>query len=598
MKTIIFTGKFLSHKSDSLLALFFICMLGAQPTFSQSLEKMTPGMIASMSKSLDNSTITAWVFFKDKGNDPAEKLADTEAHLSKKNRDRRMRNQKRNNLVDAFDLPVQQGYVRQVSEKVSKIRQRSRWLNAVSVEATTAELHTLSQLDCVMKIDIVRAGRRRPVPSATTTLPPRAKTSLIPHALDYGSSLTQNQMMKVPELHDMGYNGSGVLICVMDAGFNILEHEALDHLNIVATWDFVNNDSNVDDESGQMGTGDHGSWTLSTMAGFAEGNLVGPAYGASFLLAKSENTDSEKHIEEDNWVAAAEWADSLGADIISSSLGYRDDFSDGPDYTWEDMDGKTTIVTIGAEIAASRGILVVNSASNSGSAQPGQNTLGAPSDGPNVLCVGAVDATGLRAGFSSVGPAADGRIKPDVMAMGMAVTTVSTGKTNAYLQVLNGTSFSCPLVAGASALLLQANPGLSNSDIINALRNSGDRADAPDNFYGWGIIDAVAALNVAGVNSASSEISAFTLYPAYPNPFNPRTVISYDLSKASQVALKIFNTLGQEVQTLVDSRQAAGTHSKAWNGRNNLGQLVSSGVYFYRLSTGERVESRPVLFLR
>jgi subtilisin family serine protease len=280
---------------------------------------------------------------------------------------------------------------------------------------------------------------------------------------------------------------------MLDTGFKNFTHQALDHLDIQATWDFVNDDPNVFDEDGQMGIGNHGTQTLGTIGGFYPGELIGPAYGASYILGKTENTEWERHIEEDHWVAGAEWADTLGADIISSSLGYRYEFTHGEEnYTSEDMDGETAIVTQGANIAASRGILIVNSAGNEGPALPGENTIIAPADSPNVLAAGAVLPSGLRVDFSSVGPTADGRIKPDVMAQGYYVYTVEIGGQSIYDSV-DGTSFACPLVAGVSALILEINPTWTNYDIMKAIKSTADNFSSPDNEYGYGIVDAYGA---------------------------------------------------------------------------------------------------------
>jgi len=222
--------------------------------------------------------------------------------------------------------------------------------------------------------------------------------------------------------------------------------------------------------------------------GLQEGQLIGPAFGADFILAKTENTDSETPVEEDNWAAAAEWAESLGADVISSSLGYLEYDSPFPSYTFRDMNGQTALSTRAAEMAAERGVVVVNSAGNSGF-DNAHNTLGAPADGAHVLAIGAVDPRGARASFSSVGPSADGRIKPDFAAQGVSVKVASPGTVSAY-GTANGTSFSCPLTAGVVALLLQVNPAASPDDVAGVLRATASRAGIPDNLLGWGIINA------------------------------------------------------------------------------------------------------------
>lgn len=476
-----------------LLFGFVILLLLQSSLFSQGSSKLSVSLQKQISERKASSDYLVWVFFTDKGSNLEEKLILAEHNLTTKAKNRRLKDQSKKSLVDFYDIPVNPEYIRDISSHIIKFRHKSRWLNAISAQVNRRQLDEIQALPYVKKIDVVHFSK---VPELEYSQVPdnyKNEANKGKYDLDYGASITQVEQINVPVVHDMGINGAGVLICMLDAGFNNLEHEALTHLNIIAQWDFVNNDGNVDDE-GDMGTGNHGTNTLSTIAGFSEGNLIGPAYGADFILGKTENTEWERHIEEDAWVAGAEWADDLGADIISSSLGYRDGFTNGEaNYTWEDMDGNTAIVTIGADIAASRGILVVNSAGNSGSASYPQNTLGAPSDGDSVLAVGAVYSNGSRTSFSSMGPSADGRMKPDVMAMGSGVVVASTYSTNGY-STSSGTSFSCPLTAGVAALVLQANPEATNMQVIEALHNTADRADNPDYEYGYGIISAYDAI--------------------------------------------------------------------------------------------------------
>jgi subtilisin family serine protease len=260
------------------------------------------------------------------------------------------------------------------------------------------------------------------------------------------------------------------------------------------------------------------------------------------------------------------------------------------------MNGGTAIVTIGADIAASRGILVVNSAGNNGLVTAPSNTLIAPSDGDSVLCVGAVDASGVRAGFSSVGPTADSRIKPDVMAMGVSVRVASQSGTTTYF-TNNGTSFSCPLVAGAAALILEANPSATSVEIIDALRQTASQSTAPDRLMGWGIIDAAAASAVISTGmEPPPPATRVVLHPAYPNPFNPTTTIPYELVTRVHVTLTIYNVRGALVSRLVDETQDPGAiKSVVWNGTNRFGAPVASGMYVYRLTAGDVVQSRKVV---
>jgi subtilisin family serine protease len=317
-----------------------------------------------------------------------------------------------------------------------------------------------------------------------------ARTSAVGE-LDYGDSLGQLQQIQVPALHAQGLDGSGVVVAVFDAGFDNLGHEAFATTQVLAWHDFVNGDDDVANGA-DHGEGSHGTNTLSVLGGYRPGQLVGPAYRASFLLAKTENTDSETPVEEDNWAAAAEWAEALGADVISTSLGYLGYDAPFTSLTWADMNGRTAISTLAAEKAAERGVVVVVSAGNEGY-DAGHNTLGAPADGLRVLTAGAVDATGVRTSFSSVGPTSDLRIKPDVAAQGSGVLAAGSYGPASYVRV-SGTSFSCPLTAGAVALLLQAHPGYTVDQVLSVMRSTASQAAQPDNLLGWGIVNAAAAV--------------------------------------------------------------------------------------------------------
>jgi serine protease AprX len=259
------------------------------------------------------------------------------------------------------------------------------------------------------------------------------------------------------------------------------------------------------------------------------------------------------------------------------------------------MDGNTAVSTIGADIAASRGILVVNSAGNEGSAIPPQNTLIAPSDGDSVCAVGAVSSSGNRASFSSMGPTADGRTKPDVMARGVGTACASPYNPTGYTSA-SGTSLSCPLVAGAAALVLQVNPTWTNMEILEALRNTADNASSPSNSYGWGVIntyDAAFYSPPTGVEGEKPLLSNFELYPAYPNPFNPTTNIRFNLPTSGRVNLAVYNNLGQKVATLSNGFLEAGEHRLVWNASG-----FASGVYYVMLKASEGQKIRKLLLLK
>lgn len=575
-------------------AVVLAAIVGMAP--AQAPSKVSPRLEAAVRASAPSEPVRAWVYFADKGEAGVFRREEAERAFTNRARVRRARN---GVVVDRHDLPVARDYVSEIGHSGARIRHVSRWLNAVSVEIDADALATLASLSFVRRLDSVRAYRE-PLPDVMEMPQPASplrenSTSV----LDYGPSLTQNSLIDVPALHDQGYSGDGVMIAMLDAGFNNLEHEALVNIDILVTHDFVNGDSVVSDQVGQAGSGNHGTYTLSAIGGYQPGALVGPAYGATYILAKTENTDWERHVEEDDWIAGAEWADSIGADIISSSLGYSTGFTGGdPSYTWADMDGNTTIVAIGADMAASRGILVVNSAGNGGFVALPANTLGSPADGDSVLAIGSVNSSGVRASSSSVGPSADGRIKPDVMAMGVSVVAASPSIPTGYVTV-SGTSLSCPLVAGAAALLLEVRPWATHIEIMDALRQTASQAGAPNREYGWGIIDAsAAAAEILSDVRGGPALSSVVLHPAFPNPFNPTTTIRYEIVTRTRVNLSIFDVRGALVATLVDEVRAPGSGSFVWNAKDRRGNALASGVYLCRLIAGGEQQSRKLVLLK
>ena len=558
----------------------------------------SPALKRAAAAVLANGTVPTWVFLAPKPNTTPDALRAAEAALTPHARARRERNLGAGHLVDAYDLPVDPTALAAVRGTGAHIRGVSKWLNAVSVDATPQQITALNALNTVTRLDLVHSEKSPELQPETPSMP-RTMTQAPAQKLsyDYGSSFFQNLLIDVPAMHDLGYHGQGVIIAVLDTGFNNFGHEAFTSLSVLATYDFVNNDTNVSDQSGQMGSGFHGTLVLGTIAGFKPGELIGPAFGATYLLAKTENTTWERHIEEDAWIRAAEWADSIGADIISSSLVYLNGFTNGETgYTWQDMDGATAIITVGADLAASRGMLLVNAAGNNGFVSDPQNSLGAPADGDLVLTVGATDNQGTRAGYSSVGNTTDNRIKPDVMAMGTSVYTVDPNSP--YYTQTSGTSLATPLVAGAAALVLQARPHASNLVLMNALRNTATNHAAPNRTYGWGVIDALQARNAIPTGVGDMPGVAHASLVAYPNPFNPATTINYDVAEAGRVTIVAYDATGSRVATLVDENQTAGPHSFRWNAADNRGQTLASGVYMLSLTGHHSQVSRKVVLLK
>ena len=439
-----------------------------------------------------------WIFFDKKEEISLKKLnenlGDMENLLSERAIKRRKKVRVDDRIIDETDLPVKVEYVNYLSSMDIKIVNTSKWLNGVSAHLDDKEKEKVKNLPFVREVKPVLSYIREPIPADMIEL---FKTpSKYDHNYDYGFSFTQNNIINVPAVHDLGIVGRNILIGMLDTGFN-RNHECLEEVKVLCEWDFINQDNytgnEMDDPPGQE---NHGTQTLATIGGFYEGKLIGPAFGSTFALAKTELKNTESVVEEDNWVRGIEWFDSIGVDIVSSSLGYANDFIDKEDYTFSDLDGKTAITTIAAEMAVKKGMVVINSVGNE------RNTLWghiiSPADGENVIAVGAVGANSQITYFSSPGPTADGRIKPDVVAMGQNIWVPKFDNYDIvfdeYWGYALGTSFSCPITSGAAALVLSAHPDLTPAEVREAFIKTADRANNPDNDYGYGLIDAYKAV--------------------------------------------------------------------------------------------------------
>lgn len=477
------------------------------------------------------------------------------------------------------DLPVNPAYVQAVATTGAQILGRSKWLNAVAVSISDpAQLIAIQQLAFVLGSEPVN----RPIPASVEEkfeepfdVSFSNRNASMP--LDYGASYNQINMIGLDALHGQGFMGQGMLIAVLDAGFpgtdQIPQFDTLrQNGRILGTWDFVDNTAWVYANNG------HGTNTLSCMASYSPGQLVGTAPLASYLLLRTEYAPTETPIEEFFWVCGAEYADSAGADIISSSLGYTE--YDNPVYShaWADLDGQTSTITRGAEIAASKGILVVNSAGNSGSSS--WQKIGMPADGEHVLSIGAVDAGGGRASFSSKGLTADGRIKPDVCAQGLGAMIASTGGN---VQGANGTSFSCPIIAGAAACLWQTQPNMTPLEVSDAIRSSSSQFASPDSLLGYGIPNFSAAhliLNGRSVPSASES----GILSVFPNPSADGAFLRFYSADTQQLSLRLINMLGEEV-----GAQSFFAYAKSYQDVRLQGfEQLAPGVYWITLVSGTR----------
>ncbi len=494
-------------------------------------------------------------------------------------------------------------------------------------------------------------------------------------------------MSDIPVVHSEGITGKGVIIGILDNGFHWRSHESLASRKVIAEHNFVFHDSSTAWQPGDAtDSGIHGTWVFSILGGYKDGSIIGAAYNASFVLAKTEDDRSESRVEEDNYAAALQWMDSLGVDVTSSSLGYNIFDTASTSYTYQDLNGSTTISAKALSLAFQRGILTFTAAGNEGDTQ--WYYIDTPADAFNVFAVGAVNTNNQVAPFSSHGPTADNRIKPDVVADGVNVygadvDTANGGGYNKYFSE-SGTSAATPIASGIGALLLSAFPYLSNVQARQIILETSDNYNNPNNDIGYGLISAEKAIaypnisdtsgvfginkiffpangiksntaliyysagttnftpapleydgslryyfripqalngqiinfyytysdtlgnivrepatNYYSLNSNSVDVvidniphpsnSVKVLSASYPNPLTTKTSfakINFIAPATGNAKLVVYNILGQKVRTLFSGVALAGVNTVTWNGRNESGDMCSSGVYFYRLNIG------------
>ena len=429
-----------------------------------------------------------FVKFTDK-NDSPYSISNPEEFLSQKAIDRR--NAHSIDIVEN-DLPVNPQYLESVQNTGVTMLNSTKWFNGVTIYTT--DQGALDIINAFNFVESVEKGGNSNVDQekniekpffaneSMTQIPDAGlyKSLTSGNSYDYGAAANQIQMLNGDVLHDMGFDGEGMTIAILDAGFlNVDNLSAFDSLwingQILGSKDFAN-PVNPD----IFGSHSHGCSVLSTIGANLPGDMVGTAPQADFWLLRSEDGATEYLIEEYNWISAAEFADSVGADIINSSLGYTTFDDPSQDHTYEDMDGNTTPITIGADIAASKGMIVVNSAGNAGGSS--WQYIGAPADGDSVFSIGAVNGSGSYASFSSTGPTADGRIKPNVVAQGQGTAVISA--YSGEVSFGSGTSFSSPITAGMVACLWQASPNNRNTEIMEAIMSAGSLAENPTNQLG------------------------------------------------------------------------------------------------------------------
>lgn len=515
-----------------------------------------------------------FIRFTDKNQTPYS-VGSPQQFLSQRAIDRRL---KQNIAITTEDLPVDPVYVSGVSALGATVFGRSKWFNGITVECDSSVLSQILQLPYVQAASNVFRVAAPVNDKFSRVAAPVASHS--PYSvINYGRAFNQIHLMNGEYLHEQGAKGEGILIAVLDAGFyRTDQHPAFTSVmnsnRILAVRDFVENDSAVFDQ------GTHGTSVLSCIGANIPGTIVGTAPGASFLLLRSEDEFSENIVEEYNWNAAAEYADSAGADIITSSLGYTEYDNPAMNHMYSDMDGDHCPVTIAADIAASKGMLVINSAGNSGNSQ--WHYIGAPADGDSVLAVGAVDSLGHFASFSSWGPAFDGAVKPNVAAKGKLSTVANPNDPFGGISQSNGTSFACPILAGSAACLWQMFPDLSAWTIKTTIEKSANYYSAPNDSLGYGIPDFRLAYNLLKYGALPAEDSPVSIYPS---PFDDHLSMQFFSATTQDLQIDIFNSIGQSVYSQI--HKADGGYYN--NYTLNFAEGLQPGIYIVRVKS-EREE--------
>lgn len=410
-------------------------------------------------------------------------LKKPEKYLSAKAIERR---RKQNLPIDSTDLPVCRKYIDEIRKQGVKIVVTGKWDNFVTVSCNdTTLIDRIAALPFVLSTEKVWISPGAGKPSMATERDSVLNQPTIHSDSIYGRAITQIQMSNGDKLHEAGFKGQGMTIAVIDAGFhNVDKITAMQNIRILGTKDFVNQQADIFAESS------HGMSVLSCIGMNRPDIMTGTAPEASFWLLRSEDEYSEHLVEQDYWSAAVEFADSVGVDVINTSLGYYSFDDKSKNYKYRDLDGRHALMSRQASHIADKGIILVCSAGNSGAGS--WKKITPPGDADNVLTVGAIDKRAVLATFSSVGNTADHRVKPDVVAVGVGSDVIRTDGNQGRA---NGTSFSSPIMCGMVTCLWQACPTLTAKEVIELVRRSGDRAGFPDNIYGYGVPDMWKAYN-------------------------------------------------------------------------------------------------------
>ena len=525
--------------------------------------------VQNFEKGKRGSQYRIWVYFKDK-------VESSHIEVAPKTHERRLKHSTKNNF-DWYDLKVSSNYIKAIKDLGLNIENESRWLNAISITCTESYIDTILSFSFVRKVEPVIGFKKKLFELKNND--PESRD------FDYGEGLSQIAQINIHELHNQGFTGEGVRVLILDTGFD-LSHNAFSHLNVVAQRDFINNDdqtANQSENEHNINQDSHGTAILSIIGSYAPENLIGSAFNAEFLLAKTEDVSQEWEQEEDDYVAGLEWGEANGAEISSSSLGYADW------YEQADFDGNTAITTNAIDIAVSLGVVCVTAVGN--------GYMVAPADADSVISVGAVHDNGVIASFSTRGPTADGRIKPEVCAQGVGVRITSANNNSQFANIYSGTSASTPLVAGGAALIKQARPSWSPMQIREAIMMSASMADNINNDYGYGIMNASAAVNYwveSGNGYENQEPNNFGILKTYPNPFNPSLNIDISLHDQSLDKIEIFSYNGEFINTIWEKKYDISVMNFKW-----YPQSLSSGVYFIRLKlSNDQTKMQKVTYIK
>jgi serine protease AprX len=503
------------------------------------------------------------VFFKDKAGTPFTVAAPTE-FLSLQAIERRV---EQGISISQDDLPVNEKYVQGVQGVGANTFFRTKWMNGVLVQCDASLIPAIQSLTYVDRVEFVAPNDRLTAGRKRTEL----KTKDLKTA---SSTQAQLHMIGLDEMHATGNRGEDIVIGIFDGGFQGVNTGAPfqhifneNRINLAVSKDFVTNSDDV------FQFDEHGTEVFSVIAAYQDGFFTGGSYEANYQLYVTEDVVGEYRVEEYNWLFAAERADSAGVDVVNSSLGYYDFDQPAMDYPKSAMDGKTAVVSKAAQMLADRGVVVVCSAGNEGALS--WQIITAPADARDVLAVANVNSSGVRAGSSSIGPASDGRIKPDVAALGVNTSVI---KPNGTLGTASGTSLAAPLVTSLAAGVWQRYPDLSNVEVIDAIRRSASQSGNPDNLLGYGIPNFKAVVNY--VEQSHQE----NVFDVYPNPImhDSVTIRPFDPNQVSSCKVEVISSQGQTIYEA--------SVSFSWTNRTYTSYVtnLNAGIYFMRILWGDK----------